>query len=71
MVILFALGVMSLLWMAAVAVVIFVQKVLPGGQRLAAPFAVALVSLGLWVAAAPERVPGLTPPSDSPAMYMK
>jgi predicted metal-binding membrane protein len=71
MVILFALGVMSLLWMAAVAVVIFVQKVLPGGQRLAVPFAVAFAALGLWVAAAPERVPGLTPPGGSPAMHMK
>ena len=71
MVILFALGVMSLLWMAAVAVVIFVQKVLPGGQRLAVPFAVAFVALGLWVAAAPERVPGLTSPSGPPAMHMK
>jgi hypothetical protein len=44
---------------------------LPGGQRLAVPFAVAFVALGLWVAAAPERVPGLTPPGSSPAMHMK
>jgi predicted metal-binding membrane protein len=70
MVILFALGVMSLLWMAAVAAVIFVQKVLPGAERLAIPFALAFVALGLWVAAAPEHVPGLTPPGSAPAMDM-
>jgi predicted metal-binding membrane protein len=70
MLIMFALGVMSLLWMAAVAAVIFVQKVLPGGERLAVPFAFVFVALGLWVAAAPEHVPGLTPPDNAPAMHM-
>ena len=70
MVILFALGVMSLLWMAAVGAVIFVQKVLPGAERLAIPFAVVFVGLGLWVASAPEHVPGLTPPGGAPSMHM-
>jgi predicted metal-binding membrane protein len=70
MVILFALGVMSLLWMAAVAGVIFVQKVLPGAERLAVPFALAFVALGLWVAAAPEHVPGLTSPGSAPAVHI-
>jgi predicted metal-binding membrane protein len=49
---LFALGVMSLTWMAAIAVVIFVQKVLPLGDRLAPVISAALVALAMWVVAA-------------------
>jgi predicted metal-binding membrane protein len=59
MVALFALGVMSLTWMAAVALIILVQKVLPYGERFALVSAVAFVVLGIWVAAAPGSVPGL------------
>jgi hypothetical protein len=62
MVILFALGVMSLLWMAVVAAVIFAEKVLPIGTRLPAVFAVGFVALGIWIVAAPSSVPGLTEP---------
>jgi predicted metal-binding membrane protein len=46
---LFALGVMSVAWMAAIAIVIFVQKVLPLGDRLAPVVAAALVALATWV----------------------
>ena len=70
MVILFALGVMSLLWMAVVAALIFVQKVLPGANRLMVPFAAAFVAFGVFVAAAPTHVPGLTRPDAAPAMHM-
>lgn len=70
MAVLFALGVMSLFWMAVVAVVIFVEKVLPRGPRLAPAFAVALVALGIWVAVSPSSVPGLTQPDGSPSMEM-
>jgi predicted metal-binding membrane protein len=72
MVALFALGVMSLFWMAVVAAVIFVEKVLPYGLRLSRGFALALVALGIWVAAAPGSVPGLTDPDapGSPSMQM-
>ena len=70
MAVLFVLGLMSLFWMAAVAVVIFAEKVLPGGPRLAPVFAVALVVLGIWVAVSPASVPGLTEPGGSPAMEM-
>jgi predicted metal-binding membrane protein len=59
---LFALGVMSLAWMAVVALVILAEKALPGGEALARATAVALVALGFWVAAAPASVPGLTQP---------
>jgi predicted metal-binding membrane protein len=68
MAVLFVLGVMSLFWMAVVAVVIFAEKVLPSGPRLAPAVAVALVVLGLWVAVSPGTVPGLTDPMGSPPM---
>jgi predicted metal-binding membrane protein len=49
MVALFALGVMSLPWMVAIAVVILIQKVLPLGDRLAPVVAAGLVALAAWV----------------------
>ncbi len=71
MVALFALGVMSLWWMVFVAGLIFAEKVLPQGPRLSRVFAVALVVLGIWVAASPSSVPGLTEPDEAPAMHME
>jgi predicted metal-binding membrane protein len=71
MAVLFALGVMSLLWMTLVAVVIFAEKVLPHGLRLSRFVAVGLVVLGIWVAATPSGVPGLTQPDQSPSMQME
>jgi predicted metal-binding membrane protein len=68
---LFALGVMSLFWMAVVAAVIFVEKVTPFGARLTRPLAVALVALGIAVAASPSSVPRLTDPGTAPAMQME
>jgi predicted metal-binding membrane protein len=65
MVVLFALGVMSLTWMAVVAALIFAQKVLPRGELLTRVFAIVFVAVGIWVASAPGSVPGLTQP-DSP-----
>ena len=71
MAVLFVLGVMSLFWMALVAVAIFAEKVLPHGDRFAAPLAVVLVALGVWVGLSPTSVPGLTPPGGgSPSMKM-
>jgi predicted metal-binding membrane protein len=60
---LFALGVMSLLWMAVVAAAILVEKAFPGGEPVARGLAVVLVAAGVWVAAAPASVPGLTQPA--------
>jgi predicted metal-binding membrane protein len=71
MVALFALGVMSLVWMAVVAAAIFAEKILPQGPRLSRVVAVALVVLGIWVALAPGSVPGLTEPDGSPSMQME
>jgi predicted metal-binding membrane protein len=71
MAVLFVLGVMNLVWMAFVAVAIFAEKVLPQGARLAAPLAVALIALGIWVGMSPASVPGLTQPgAGSPSMEM-
>ena len=72
MAVLFVLGVMSLVWMAVVAVAIFAEKVFPFGARLARPVAAALVALGLWVGVSPGSVPGLTQPGGgSPSMGME
>ena len=67
MIVLFALGVMSLTWMGLIAGVIFLEKVVPVGDRLTRPLAVAFVALGIWVALAPSSVPGLTDPAGGPA----
>lgn len=60
---LFALGVMSLVWMTAVAAAVLVEKVFPRGAIVARVIGVALVAAGVWVAAAPGSVPGLTQPT--------
>ena len=59
---LFALGVMSLGWMAFVAALIAVEKLLPWRAVANRGIAVVLVVLGLAVAFAPEAVPALTIP---------
>jgi predicted metal-binding membrane protein len=59
---LFALGVMSLVWMAVIAAVIFAEKVLSAGDRLAPFVGAAFAALGIWVAVAPSWVPGLHVP---------
>lgn len=68
MLVLFAVGVMSITWMALVATIVFAEKVLPGGDRVSRALALVLVALGLWVALAPGSVPGLTEPA--PGMQM-
>lgn len=59
MLVLFVVGVMSLFWMALVAVLIFAEKILSAGVRLVPIFSITLIALGLWVAIAPASVPGL------------
>jgi predicted metal-binding membrane protein len=71
MLVLFAIGVMSLAWMAIVAAVIFAEKVLPRGARLTGPVALCLVALGVWIAIAPGGVPGLTEPGMDRAMSIE
>jgi predicted metal-binding membrane protein len=67
MIVLFALGVMSLTWMAVVTLLILAQKVLPFGEQLMRVFAALFVAAGIWVAAAPGSVPGLTLPNSDAA----
>lgn len=59
---LFALGVMSLGWMVFVAALIAAEKLLPWKRAAGGGIALLLLVLGLAVALAPERVPGLTLP---------
>jgi predicted metal-binding membrane protein len=65
-VILFAVGVMSLFWMAVIAAIIFVEKVLPFGTRATWVAAAALASLGIWIMVDASSVPGLTEPGRMP-----
>lgn len=60
---LFAIGVMSLAWMAVIAVLITAERLLPWRVQVARGVALVLVVLGLAVAVAPASVPGLTVPS--------
>jgi hypothetical protein len=71
MVVLFALGVMSVTWMLAIAALIFAEKVLPFGARLPRAIGVGLIGLGLWIALAPGGVPGLTEPGSGHQMTME
>jgi predicted metal-binding membrane protein len=68
MVVLFSVGVMSLVWMAVLTVVIFAEKVLPRGDRLTTPCAVGFVVFGVAVALATDHVPGLNRPLTTPTM---
>ena len=65
---LFALGVMSLAWMAFVAALIALEKTLPWGRAVTYGTAALLLVLGVVLLAAPESVPGLTVPGSGDAM---
>jgi predicted metal-binding membrane protein len=60
---LFALGVMSVGWMAFVAALIAIEKLAPWKSAANRAIAVTLVVLGLAVVIVPEQVPGLTVPT--------
>ena len=59
---LFAVGVMSVAWMVIVAALIFVEKVVPRGERLTLVLGVVLLGLAIWVASSPDSVPWLVQP---------
>jgi predicted metal-binding membrane protein len=61
---LFALGVMSVPWMAVIAAFIAVEKLLPWRRVATTVVTVALLVLGLAMALVPDRVPGLMAPQD-------
>jgi len=62
MLMLVALGVMSVTWMAVIAVLVLAQKLLPPKAAIDVPLAAAIVGLGILIVIAPSSVPGLTPP---------
>ena len=61
MLMLVALGVMSVTWMSAIAVLVLAQKLLPVRAAVDLPLALAIIGLGLLILIAPSSVPGLTP----------
>jgi predicted metal-binding membrane protein len=56
-----ALGVMSIAWMIAIAVVVLAQKALPAKAAIDVPVALAIVALGIVIVVTPASVPGLMP----------
>jgi predicted metal-binding membrane protein len=61
MLMLVALGVMSVTWMSVIAVLVLAQKVLPPRTAIDVPLALAIVGLGIVIVLAPSWVPGLMP----------
>jgi predicted metal-binding membrane protein len=62
MLMLVALGVMSVTWMLVIAVLALAQKLLPAKAAIDVPLALAIVGLGILIVLAPSSVPGLMPP---------
>lgn len=62
---LFALGVMSLVWMALVAALITLEKTLPWRRSVTWGTAAVLLALAVLVVVAPRSVPGLVVPGSS------
>ena len=63
MVALFALGVMSLVWMAVVAALITVEKLLPWRRAAVWSTTALLLALAVGVLAAPDAIPGFVVPT--------
>ena len=61
---LFALGVMSVTWMAVVAGLIAIEKILPWRRTATYGTAFVLLALGVLMLFAPDALPGLTVPGD-------
>jgi predicted metal-binding membrane protein len=62
MLLLVALGVMSVTWMSVIAVLILAQKLLPPRAAIDVPVGLAIIGLGILIFLAPSSVPGLWPP---------
>jgi predicted metal-binding membrane protein len=67
----FALGVMSIAWMAFVAALIAAEKTLPWRRLATYGTAGILLALGLLLLAAPDAVPALTIPGHDPMPHMQ
>jgi predicted metal-binding membrane protein len=62
MAMLVAVGVMSITWMAVIAVLVLVQKLLPAKAAIDVPLALAIAGLGVLIVITPSLVPGLSGP---------
>jgi predicted metal-binding membrane protein len=62
MAMLVALGVMSITWMAVIAVLACAQKLLPAKTAIDLPLALAVAGFGALIVITPSLVPGLSPP---------
>jgi predicted metal-binding membrane protein len=67
---LFALGIMSVTWMAVVAGLIAFEKMLPWRRVATYGTALMLVVLGVLVLAVPDAIPGFSIPGDTPMPAM-
>jgi predicted metal-binding membrane protein len=65
---LFALGVMSLAWMAFIAALIALEKTVPWGRAVTYGTAALLLVVGVMLLAAPDALPGLTVPDSGGGM---
>jgi predicted metal-binding membrane protein len=61
MVMLVALGAMSVAWMSVIAVLVLAQKLLPSRGAIDVPVAIAIIGLGVFILLEPSAVPGLIP----------
>jgi predicted metal-binding membrane protein len=62
MLMLVAVGVMSVTWMSVIAVLVLAQKLFPARAAVDLPLALAIIGFGVLIVIAPSSVPGLTPP---------
>ncbi len=62
MAMLVAVGVMSIMWMAVIAGLVLVQKLLPAKAAIDVPLALAIAALGVLIVITPSLVPGLSGP---------
>jgi predicted metal-binding membrane protein len=62
MLMLLALGVMSVTWMIVIAALVLAQKLLAPKAGIDVPVALAIIGLGVLILATPSSVPGLTIP---------
>jgi len=49
MLLLFALGVMNLIWIAALAILVLLEKVMPSGRAIARIVGIAFIAAGVWM----------------------
>jgi predicted metal-binding membrane protein len=56
-----ALGIMSVTWMGVIAIIGVAQRLLPASAAIDVPMSLATIGLGVRILAAPSTVPVLTP----------